>query len=77
MPGRYAKFESSPGFIASIDRYAYRAPVARSGAAEDAGVEESGMGADAVSDEPDPEPDTGSEGEPALEERTGEAVGAA
>jgi tetratricopeptide (TPR) repeat protein len=48
MPGRYAKFESSPGFIASIDRYAYRAPVARSGAAEDAGVEESGMGADAV-----------------------------
>ena len=26
MPGRYAKFEESPGLIASIDRYAYRAP---------------------------------------------------
>jgi len=27
MPGRYAKFEESSGLIASIDRYAYRAPV--------------------------------------------------
>ena len=26
MPGRYAKFEESSGLIASIDRYAYRAP---------------------------------------------------
>jgi tetratricopeptide (TPR) repeat protein len=26
MPGRYAKFESSTGLIASLDRYAYQAP---------------------------------------------------
>ena len=26
MPGRYAKFEKSSGLIASVDRYAYRAP---------------------------------------------------
>jgi hypothetical protein len=26
MPGRYAKFEISSGFIASIDRYSYQAP---------------------------------------------------
>jgi hypothetical protein len=26
MPGRYAKFEESSGLIASVDRYAYRAP---------------------------------------------------
>jgi hypothetical protein len=26
MPGRYAKFETSPGLIPSIDHYAYRAP---------------------------------------------------
>ena len=26
MPGRYAKFEESSGWIAAIDRYAYRAP---------------------------------------------------
>jgi len=26
MPGRYAKFEASSGFIASIDSYAYEAP---------------------------------------------------
>jgi tetratricopeptide (TPR) repeat protein len=28
MPGRYAKFEASPGLIPSIDRYAYQAPAA-------------------------------------------------
>ena len=28
MPGRYAKFEASSGFLASIDTYAYRAPSA-------------------------------------------------
>jgi hypothetical protein len=26
MPGRYAKFEASSGFLDSIDRYAYHAP---------------------------------------------------
>jgi hypothetical protein len=29
MPGRYAKTEISSGFLASIDRYAYRSPSAR------------------------------------------------
>jgi hypothetical protein len=28
MPGRYAKAEISSGFLASIDRYAYRSPAA-------------------------------------------------
>jgi hypothetical protein len=28
MPGRYAKFEASSGFIASVDRYAYESPKA-------------------------------------------------
>ena len=26
MPGRYAKFEASSGFLASVDTYAYRSP---------------------------------------------------
>jgi hypothetical protein len=26
MPGRYAKFEISPGFLGSLEIYAYRAP---------------------------------------------------
>lgn len=32
MPGRYAKAEVSSGFLASIDRYAYRSPAARDSA---------------------------------------------
>ena len=32
MPGRYAKTEISSGFLASIDRYAYRTPAARDSA---------------------------------------------
>ena len=28
MPGRYAKHEISSGYVGSIDRYAYRSPVA-------------------------------------------------
>jgi tetratricopeptide (TPR) repeat protein len=32
MPGRYAKFEASSGFIDSIDRYGYRSPNAAAGA---------------------------------------------
>jgi TolA-binding protein len=39
VPGRYAKFEASSGFIASIDAYAYRNP--RSGAAGNAADDES------------------------------------
>jgi tetratricopeptide (TPR) repeat protein len=36
MPGRYAKFEASSGLIASLDRYAYRAPVAKAPKLEEA-----------------------------------------
>jgi TolA-binding protein len=35
MPGRYAKFEASTGFVLSIDRYAYRAPNAPTSAADE------------------------------------------
>jgi tetratricopeptide (TPR) repeat protein len=45
MPGRYAKFEASTGFIDSIDRYAYRAPNARgSGAGEPETIEAADLG---------------------------------
>jgi hypothetical protein len=27
MPGRYAKYEASSGFVGSIDKYAYRTPI--------------------------------------------------
>jgi TolA-binding protein len=37
MPGRYAKFEESSGFIASIDRYAYRLPSAAAPATDESG----------------------------------------
>jgi hypothetical protein len=40
MPGRYAKNESSHGFLESIDIFAYRMPVA-----PDIGVEEEGVAA--------------------------------
>jgi hypothetical protein len=33
VPGRYAKFEASSGWIASVDRYAYETPKARASAA--------------------------------------------
>jgi len=72
MPGRYAKFETSPGFLASIDRYAYRTPDAVG-----AGAEATEMGEEAGSDQPAPEPDAGSEGDPVPAEPTDEAVGAA
>jgi tetratricopeptide (TPR) repeat protein len=35
MPGRYAKFEASSGFLTSIDHYAYRAPNAPTPGADD------------------------------------------
>jgi tetratricopeptide (TPR) repeat protein len=35
VPGRYAKFESSPGFLASIDRYAYHVPAPPGGPAQE------------------------------------------
>ncbi len=39
MPGRYAKFEESSGLIASLDRYAYNAPSALTGAVAGAEAE--------------------------------------
>jgi hypothetical protein len=48
MPGRYAKFEASGGLIASIDRYAYRAPSSRTAGPEDPELEDGA---------PPPEPD--------------------
>ncbi len=72
MPGRYAKFETSPGFIASIDRYAYRSPGAKS-----PGEGQSGLEPDDGSETPDSPADAGSGGEPAPEDDTGQAVGAA
>jgi TolA-binding protein len=35
MPGRYAKFETSTGLIASLDAYQYRIPLARESTSED------------------------------------------
>jgi hypothetical protein len=72
MPGRYAKFETSPGFIASIDRYAYRVPGVAGTAAEES---EAGVGPE--SGEPASEPAADSEGEPVPEQSPAEAVGAA
>ena len=71
MPGRYAKFEASTGLIASIDRYAYRAPNAPATAPE-----ESELGDRVPSAEPAAasEPDT--EVESAQQERTGQRVAA-
>ncbi len=41
MPGRYAKFEQSSGFIASIDSYAYRSPRAMDSDADETKTDES------------------------------------
>ncbi len=48
MPGRYAKFEASSGFIDSIDRYVYRAPNAAGGAAD--AIEGASAAPDATAD---------------------------
>jgi tetratricopeptide (TPR) repeat protein len=45
MPGRYAKFEASSGWIASLDSYAYQAPSARSTVADVSEVVESASSA--------------------------------
>ncbi len=52
MPGRYAKFEASSGWIASLDTYAYRAPKAPADVTEVAGAAPSAPGA--APDEADP-----------------------
>ena len=44
MPGRYAKNESSEGFVGSIDYYAYRQPNAPEPALDDESAEEATAG---------------------------------
>ena len=48
MPGRYAKFEASSGWIASLDTYAYRAPKAPGAGADVTEVVEAAPGAPAT-----------------------------
>ena len=43
MPGRYAKNESSEGFLGSIDVFAYRMPIAPKVDAEAEGIVEAGL----------------------------------
>jgi tetratricopeptide (TPR) repeat protein len=52
MPGRYAKFEVSSGWIDSIDTYAYRMPRAPEASAGEAAAGEGGGAAPAAADEP-------------------------
>jgi len=62
MPGRYAKFETSTGWVDSLDTYAYRAPAARDGDADpaaeamvEATVTEAELPEPAPESEPEPE----------------------
>jgi cellulose synthase operon protein C len=68
MPGRYAKFELSSGFLASLDVYAYRSPAAPSLEPEDEDA--------APAAEPEETPAEELQDELADEEVTGEAVAA-
>ena len=54
MPGRYAKFEVSSGFLASLDVYSYRSPAAQQRAALEQAAEEAEA---AESTEPVPPPE--------------------
>jgi TolA-binding protein len=69
MPGRYAKFEASSGLIASIDRYAYRAPNAQAAGPE-------GPERDGGAPSPEPAPAPRAEGVSAQHERTEPRVAA-
>jgi tetratricopeptide (TPR) repeat protein len=69
MPGRYAKFEASSGFIDSIDRYAYRAPGAGEPGAEGSEPDDS-----MESGSPAPQPELGSGAELPPEQPEAEAV---
>jgi hypothetical protein len=69
MPGRYAKFEASSGLIASIDRYAYRAPNAQAAGPE-------GPERDGGASSPEPAPAPRAEGVSAQHERTEPRVAA-
>lgn len=80
MPGRYAKFESSSGFIDSIDSYAYHAPlppVSESGTADpdpapaEMAPEDGGPALPAEEPEQPPEPPA-----PAEQQEAGESVAA-
>jgi tetratricopeptide (TPR) repeat protein len=62
VPGRYAKFETSSGVIASIDRYAYQSPTAHPTAPDESGVVESESTAPAGA----PAESEGVEGEPSV-----------
>jgi hypothetical protein len=70
MPGRYAKFEESSGFIDSIDSYAYRSPAAGRVPLEESVPEPSP--ADSV--EPPAVPAEEPAAEPDVDEAAGEAV---
>ena len=58
MPGRYAKFEISSGFIASIDRYSYQVPGSQALETESAEPVPDGAPSEAVPVQ-DPEPSAG------------------
>jgi len=71
VPGRYAKFETSSGLIASLDAYEYRIPHVRGSDTE--GTEFDGA---AESDESSLEPGSGSDAEAVHEEHAVDLVGA-
>jgi outer membrane protein assembly factor BamD (BamD/ComL family) len=64
VPGRYAKFETSSGLIASLDGYAYRVPRTRESDAQDTKPDDA-----TETDAPAREPDSGSEAEAAHHQR--------
>jgi cellulose synthase operon protein C len=71
MPGRYAKFELSSGFLASLDVYSYREP----GAPEPAAVVEEGAQAPAEAGAPGETPETADPAEPAEPAEAAEPLG--
>jgi len=71
VPGRYAKFESSSGLIASLDAYQYRIPRAPA-----SGVDDTKLDGATAPDESSEQPVIGPDVEPALEEHAADLVGA-
>jgi len=55
MPGRYAKNETSEGFLGSVDMYAYRMPIAVQPAVEQESTADVPAPGDAVASEESPE----------------------
>jgi cellulose synthase operon protein C len=70
MPGRYAKFEVSSGYLASLDSYAYRSPAALQREALEQAAEEARAAESAEPDEPleEPEEDPAAEDEEEIPE---------